>query len=295
MTMKTILVAKTGKTTYLAIADTEVQINKVARKLVAPHIMREKVKAFNVKEGKLTADEWFGLPCIGEDLSLITPYIEAAMLPLDHARIEELDLGQVRALALVTTDGVPRESTIIVSKVTKANVFDRKTLLEFGVHGVAVEERTRGIELPNEVHAYYKDGKLFFKSFAYFAALFAGAEKFYREATDEEVNKFCSLEMFLLGAEFDANTIGRRQRKQIALSLPLMPDFSDDDVRKDLANYARAYLPPEDIERMVHGDRFSLDTLKDLGHIFHLVFGDYYTHGLTGDKMIARRSEKLVG
>lgn len=293
--MKTILVAKTGKTTYLALGNTEEQIKKVGRKLVAPHILREKIKAFDVKEGKLTDDEWFALPVIGEDESLITPYIEAAMAPLDDKRIEELDLGQVRALALVTTDGVPRESTIIVSKVTKANIFDRKTLLEFGVHGVAVEERTRGIELPDEVHAYYKDGKLFFKSFAFFAALFPNGDKFYREATDEEVNKFCSLEMFLLGEEFDANTIGRRQRKQIALSLPLMPDFSDDEVRKDLANYAREYLMPEDIERMVHGDRFSIDTLKDLGFVFHLVFGDYYTHGLTGDKMIARRSEKLIG
>lgn len=293
--MKTILVAKTGKTTYLALGNTDEQIKKVARKLVAPRIDREKVKAFDVREGKLTDDEWFGLPVLGEDEILITPYIEAAMLPLDDKRIEELDLGQVRALALVTTDGVARESTIIISKVTKANIFDRKTLLEFGVHGIAVEERTRGIELPDEVHAYYKEGKLFFKSFAYFAALFPGADKFYREATDEEVNQFCSLEMFLLGEEFDANTIGRRQRKQIALSLPLMPDFSDDQVRKDLANYARDYLSPEDTERMVHGDRFSIDTLKDLGHIFHLVFGDYYTHGLTGEKMIARRSEKLVG
>jgi hypothetical protein len=293
--MKTILVAKTGKTTYLSLGDKEEQIHKVARKLVTPHILKEKVKAFDVKEGKLTEDEWFGLPVLGEDEQLITPYIEAALLPVDDKRIEELDLGQVRALALVTTDGVARESTIVVSKVTKANIFDRKTLLEFGVHGVSVEERTRGIELPNEVHAYYKDGKLFFKSFAYFAALFAGADKFYREATDDEVNKFCSLEMFLLGEEFDANTIGRRQRKQIALSLPLLPDFSDDDVRQNLANYAREYLMPEDVERMVHGDRFSIDTLKDLGYVFHLVFGDYYTHGLTGEKMIARRSEKLVG
>ncbi len=293
--MKTILVAKTGKTTYLSLGDKEEQITLIARKLAAPKIHRDKVKQFDVKEGKLTDEEWFGMPLVGNDTELVNPYVDAAMRPIDHARIEELDLSQIRALALVTTEGNVRESTIVVSKVTKANVFDRKTLLEFGVHGVAVEERTRGIELPEEVHAYFHEGKLFFKSFAYFASLFPNAERFYREATDEEVNKFCSLEMFLLGEEFDANTIGRRQRKQIALSLPLLPDFSDEVVRKDLAQYAREYLLPTDVERMVHGDRFSIDSLKDLGYVFHLVFGDYYTHGLTGEKMIARRSEKLIG
>lgn len=294
MAKNTVLVAKTGKTTYIPLTDKAEDIERITRKMQIPQIKPEHVKEFDVKEGKLTELEWFKLDLIGDDLNIVAPYVDAACEKIDEERISELDLGQVKALAIVETTGIPRESKIIVGKVGSGQRFDRKTLVEFGMHGVAVEERTRGVEIPPAAQAYFENGKIYFKGFNFLAALFGGVDKFYREATDEEVNQFCALPMFLLGEEFDANLIGKRQRKQIAITLPLAPDFDDAEIRQQFASYAKEYLPSADGERIVQGDRFALNSAGDLAHVFHLIYGDYFTNTITGEKMIAKRSEKLV-
>lgn len=294
MAKNTVLVAKTGKTTYLPLTDKEEDISLMRRKLKAPNIKNDQVKDFDIKEGVLTDSEWFRIELTGEDLNIIAPYVDAACAKIDGDRIGELDLSAIKALAIVETTGIPRESSVTIVKTSSAHRFDRKTLIEFGMNGVAVEERTRGVELPEQVQVFFEQGKLYFKSFAALSSVCFGVDKFYREATDEEVNTFCSLPLFLLGEEFDANLIGKRQRKQIALSLPTLPDVTDKDVRDQLAMYAKDYLSPIDAERMVKGDRIALESASDLAHVFHLLYGDYFTNNMTGEKMIAKRSEKLV-
>ncbi len=294
MAKNTVLVVKTGKTTYLPLTDKIEDIEIISRKLKLPQIKSENVKDFDIREGKLTEHEWFKIELIGDDLNIITPYIDAACLKIDEERISELDMAQVKAIAIVETTGIHRETRVVASCVGSGLRFDRKTLVEFGMHGVAVEERTRGVEIPQAAQVYFENGKIYFKGFNYLSSMFTGVDKFYREATDEEVNTFCNLPMFLLGEEFDANFIGKRQRKQIALSLPTIPDFTDETVRKQFAKYAKEYLSGEDSERMVKGDRFALNSPADLAHVFHLIYGDYYTNPLTGDKMLAKNSEKLT-
>lgn len=294
MAKNTVLVVKTGKTTYLPLTDKEEDIDLISRKLKLPQIKSENVKDFDVREGKLTELEWFKIELVGDDLNIVTPYIDAACQKIDEERIGDLDIAQIRGIAIVETTGIPRETKIVASTIGSGFRFDRKTITLFGLHGVNIEERTRGIEIPEVAHAFFENGKIYFKGFNFLSSLFSGVDKFYREATDEEVNTFCAMEMFLLGEEFDANLIGKRQRKQIALSLPIMPDFTDKKVREQFAEYAKEYLLGEDSERIVKGDRFSLNSPVDLALVFHIIYGDYYTNPLTGDKMIAKSSEKMT-
>jgi hypothetical protein len=293
MAKNTVLVIKTGKTTYLPLTDDIDQIEQIGRKLKLPQIKSEHVKEFNIKEDKLTELEWFKLELIGEDLNIIQPYIDAACEKIDNERISELDLKQIKGMAIVETTGLPRESKIIACCIGAGLRFDRKTLLEFGVNGVSVEERTKGIEIPEAVHVVFENGKLYFKGFNYLSSLFTGVDKYFREVTDGDVDSFCSLPMFLFGEEFDANLISKRQRKQISLSIPIIPDFNDGDIRKKFTNYAKDYLLTNDSERLVKGDRFAINSAVDLSLVFHLIYADYFTNEITGEKMIAKRSEKL--
>ncbi len=293
MAQNTVLVVKTGKTTYLPLSDNPEYIEQIKRKLKKPEVKSENVKNFDIKEGKLTELEWFKIDFSLDDYNIITPYIDAACEKIDNERISELDMSQIKGMAIVETNGIPRESKILASCVGAGYRFDRKTLVEFGVHGVSVEERTKGFEIPDDVHCFYENGKMFFKGFNYFSALFGQVDKFYREATDEDVNNFCSLPMFLFGEEFDANLIGKKQRKQIALSMQILPDFNDENIRKQFAKYAKEYLPDNESERMIKGDRFSIASHVDLAYVFHLIYADYFTNEITGEKMIAKRSEKL--
>lgn len=293
MAKNTVLVVKTGKTTFLPLTDNASDIEFVMRKFKLPQIKPENVKEFDVKQGKLSELEWFKIDLIGDDLNIAQPWIDAACEKIDHERISDLDISQVKGMAIVETTGLPRESRIIAGCVGSSLRFDRKTLVEFGVNGVKVEERTKGYEIPEQVHAIFENGKLFFKGFNYFSALFSGVDKFFREATDEDVNNFCNSPMFIFGEEFDPNLIGKKQRKQIALTLPIMPDFNDDEVRGQFAKYAVDYLPSEDTERIIKGDRFSIDSPADLAYVFHVIYADYFTNEITGEKMISKRSEKL--
>ncbi len=293
MAKNTVLVVKVGKTTFIPLTDKESDIEQVMRRMKIPEIKSENVKEFNIREGKLTELEWFKLDLTGDDLNIVLPYIDAACAKIDPERISDLDLSQVRGIAVVETTGLPRESKIIASCIGSNLRFDRKVLAGFGVNGVDVEERTRGIEIPEAVHIMYENGKLFFKGFNYFSSLFGGVDKFFREVTDDDVNTFCNSPMFLFGEEFDPNLIGKRQRKQITLALPILPDFTDDSIRKQFASYAKDYLSEEEGDRIVKDDRFAINSHIDLAYVFHLIYADYFTNQITGEKMIAKRSEKL--
>ncbi len=295
MAKNTVLIAKTGKTTYLPLTDKEEDIALLLRKVKAPQLKEGSTKSFDAKAGSLVGEEWFGIDLIGDDLQIIAPYVDAACTKIDPERIASVDMSAIKALAIVETTGLPRETTIHVIKTSSTQRYDRKTLIEFGVHGVTIEERTHGVEVGGVLHAYVHHGKLYFQNFNTASSLFFGIDKFFREATDEEVNEFCGLPLFLLGEEFDANLIGKRQRKQIALSLPLMPDLQNDHIRKQLTEYAKDYLPLQEGERIIQGEHFALNSPSDLAYIFHILYGDYFTNVITGEKMIAKRSEKLVG
>jgi hypothetical protein len=295
MAKNTVLIAKTGKTTYLPLTDKEEDIMLLLRKIKTPQLKDGHVKVFDAKADGLVGDEWFVLDLAGEDLQLIAPYVDAACEKINPERIASLDMSAVKAFAIVETTGIPRESTIRIIKTSSTHRYDRKTLVEFGVYGVTVEERTHGVEVGDSVHAYFHHGKLYFQNFNSASSLFFGIDKFFREATDDEVNEFCSLPLFLLGEEFDANLIGKRQRKQIAVSLAIMPDMKDVQIRQQLTEYAKDYLPPQDGERMIQGEHFALNSPADLAYVFHILYGDYFTNAITGEKMIAKRSEKLVG
>lgn len=290
---KTVLVAKTGKTTFLPLVDLTNEIAMIQRSFPMPVIETEHVKEFNLKEGKLPEDEWFALPIVGANEAFIAPWINAACEPIDAERVSDLDLGQIKGLALVTTSGIISESVVQMARVSKSLVFDRKVTLGFGVHGVSATEQTRGLELPKATHALYRDGKLYFKQFSVAAALVRGIETFFLEASNPEVNEFCDMEMFLIGEEFDPFTLSRAQRIRIAKTIPQLPDFSDKAVRKQITDYAKEYLVGSDAE-MVQGDRLMIRSPKDVNTILNVIFGDYYVNGITTEMMVAKKSERMI-
>jgi hypothetical protein len=289
----TVLVAKTGKTTFLPLTDNQNDIEAIKRVFAMPDIDQSQVKDFNLKEGKLVEAEWFSIPISGADESFIAPWVDAACEPIDAERVADLDLGQIKGLALVKTTGLISESVVQMARAGKSLAFDRKVSLGFDVRGVHTQEVTRGFELPKQTNALYRGGKLYFKQFSAAASLVRGIENFFLAASNPDVNEFCDKEMFLLGEDFDPATLNRSQRIRIAKSLPQMPDFSEESVRKQIAEYAKEYFVGSDAE-MVQGDRLQIRSAKDLNAVFHALFGDYYTNGITNEMMIAKKSEKML-
>lgn len=289
----TVLVAKTGKTTFLPLTDDAHDIEMIKRVFMMPEIDQSQVKEFNLKEGKLTDNEWFGIPILGADEAFVAPWIDAACEPIDKERIGDLDMGQIKGIALVTTTGLISESVVQMARAGKSLTFDRKVSLGFDVHGMKPQETTRGMDLPKQTHAIYRDGKLYFKQFSAAATLVRGIENFFLAASNPEVNEFCDKELFLLGEDFDPSLLNRSQRVRIAKSLPQLPDFSEESVRKQITDYAKEYLVGTDAD-MVQGDRIQIRSAKDLNNVFHTIFGDYYTNGITREMMIAKKAEKMM-
>lgn len=289
----TVLVAKTGKTTFLPLTDDIDEIEMIKRVFGMPEIEPDRVKEFNLKEGKLPDGEWFAIPINGADEAFIAPWVDAACESIDKERVADLDLGQIKGLALVKTTGLISESVVQMARAGKSLVFDRKVTLGFDVHGVKTQESTRGMELPKTTHALYRGGKLYFKQFSAAASLVRGLETFFFAASNPEVNEFCDKEMFLLGEDFDPATLNRGQRVRISKTIPQLPDFSEESVRKQITDYAREYFVGTEAD-MVQGDRLQIRSSKDLNAIFHVLFGDYFTNGITGEMTIAKKTEKMV-
>jgi len=248
-------------------------------------IQEDKAIEFDT-ERKIESDEWFYIQIDEKHQDMIAPFKNCSQNTADINPILASDYSEVEALFKINNEKEKYE--ILFQKITSSNRIESKRFLLLGDHPEIVEQKN-SIDFSGRIDAYYDgENKIYFKNFSTIRSLFDGIEDYYREATDEEVQKIIQNEML----DFRKNVkVGIRNRKRIAAILTDQNiNLDDKKFQNKIRKYAEKY--PEIRLENIKG-KYIIKNDKDLEMFLALVSGRYYTSELTGEKMEAKEVEKL--
>jgi len=252
-----------------------------------PQIQDDKIIEFEA-EKRIENDEWFYIIMNDEHREMITPYTNCSQNTADINTVLANDYLNIETIFRIDTEN--EEQKIIFQKITNSNRIKSKTFLSFGDHPEVIEQG-RSIDFSNRIDAYF-DGKnkIYFRNFSTIRSLFNGIEEYYKEATDDEVQKIIQNEMLQYAKDVN---VGIRNRKRIAA---ILADenikLNDSDFQNKIKQYANKY---QEIPLTTNEDgKYIINNDKDLGTFLALVSGRYYTSEITGEKMEAKETTKLT-
>lgn len=164
--------------------------------------------------------------------------------------------------------------------------FFKKSFLNFSDSSVCqINENQELITLTGKVDIYWNDAekRLYFHDFRIAKSILPEIDKFYRTASDIEINKFSQIDIL----DVSQNDYGSRARQKIASML-------DDNIFKDktvdeLREYAEKYNKSLNI---VDG-KIKLENNKDIELMYQVVNQLFYTTDLTNEKRRTNSSKPL--
>lgn len=135
----------------------------------------------------------------------------------------------------------------------------------------------------------YYDGanrRLYFKNFA-LASKFLNLDKYYREATDDDIETFLSTEQFVVIDR--AMTINKRNKKKIAQLLDegLLNNISVDELKQYSHEYGVALNFGEDNTKII------INNNDDIVNIYNLLKENYYSSYLHHEQYLSNSKKKL--
>ena len=130
---------------------------------------------------------------------------------------------------------------------------------------------------------YLKDrDTLYFASLSRITAIFKNIGNLYREATDEETQKFLNSEFICCSDSFDSSHVKTANRKRIALAMDTLNGYSDSDKRrifKYIAKYSNIYDSAHNI--------FNIGNEEELKHLLWGIEQRFYTTVVGNEKRAA--------
>lgn len=256
-----------------------------------PDIDMDKTLEFSTEnEGNIEEDEWFFIELDEEHKNMLLPYTENVNNTADMNPITAEDYMSVEAIYKIINDE-QKTIRIVFQKIMKSSKIENKHFLSFGEHPEICEQKN-SIEIANRQDAYFNGyNRIYFKKFSSIRSFFDGIEDYYREATNDEVQKIKKCELIEICNDIK---IGIRNLKKIATIL------NDENIKLDdkafqnkLKDYADKY--PEAGLKLNNNGKFDISNDKELGAFLSLASGRYYTSEMTGDKMEAHTTKKLKG
>lgn len=123
--------------------------------------------------------------------------IEAVTNPLGVERlVTDADENlNVRALFIPLMSG--NEDEIIFQRIPKRQILQSQQWTLVWDQDTFLPTKKPGVVVSEDIHAYYESGTLYFKSY-YWANQIFNLNKYYREATNDDIIEFCSFECFYI-------------------------------------------------------------------------------------------------
>lgn len=153
----------------------------------------EKYKANSVNfDGSYKPDEDESLKI--EHFDLPDEIKEAINNPLGVEKLIATDNDlNIRAVFLTLDDG--EEGRIVFQRTQKRQLLLGGRITLFWNKDTFISTKKPGIVITNSIDAYYENGTLYFKSY-YLANQILNLNKYYRQATDEDIRTFCQSSCF---------------------------------------------------------------------------------------------------
>lgn len=142
----------------------------------------------------------------------------------------------------------------------------------------------RGVAISKYADAVYIQGEdtLYFTSLSKIAPIFKGIGELYREATDEETQKFLSSEFICCSDNFDSSHVKTANRKRIAMAMDTLTGYNENE-KKKIFKYIGNY---SDIYDSVH-NIFNISNEEELKHLLWGIEQRFYTTVVGHEKRAA--------
>ena len=174
-------------------------------------------------------------------------------------------------------------------RILKHTVIKNKLFIHIG-EDVKLQEEKNAIEVSNIPDAVYSktEDRLYFRKLETISPIFRGIDELYREATEEEVEKFLENDFINLKENFSVDQVKKSNRKRIAIAMDTLKQF-DKNQKKRIFEYTNQYFP----DLKFNGDSFEISNEEDLKNLLYGIEQRFYTTPVTNEKRCASAVYKL--
>jgi hypothetical protein len=221
-------------------------------------------------------DEWYYIDSFREKpycIDLIRN--QNVFSSVDYVSLEKNEFGLLEYLCTYQ-DGI-----FFFQRVTPGKQIRKKAIV-FG-DACSYEDNHATISINHYADAIFNptQNRLYFRKLRFLTAIFEGIEDLYREATQEEVDEFLSLD-FVETVEYTSAYVKTNNRKRIAVALDTLKQYSQDE-RAKIFDYIKDYCPDLATD---HGT-FTISIEEDLKNLLFGIGQRFYTTPVGGEKRIA--------
>jgi len=204
----------------------------------------------------------------------------------------------------VTKNDLKKLETLYVFEGTKGNFHlyiqrvmpsarIEKTIISFNpdIKLAHIEKDRIYILICNKTYLYWNQAeqKIYFKKFSDLESVFPSFSKYYREATQEDIEKFKddTKYPFLNVQISDFTSLSKRRLQKIAKIVDEL-----DRVKENFEEYKSYALKYK--ENFIKNDKFEINSAKDIEHLAEVVFRKIYTTEAGEEEIRVANSYKII-
>ena len=178
-----------------------------------------------------------------EDFSAKPYCLEILKIKFSSANYDKLDRGEVQKIDFLCSF---QEDVVYFQNISKSNL-QPKSMVHIGNDYKFIEDGMV-ININKYADAIYdrNSDTLYFTSLSKITSIFKGIDQLYREATDEETQKFLCSDFICCSDTFDSSHVRKPNRKRIALAMDTLKGYSKSDkeaIFKYIGRYSNIYDP----------------------------------------------------
>lgn len=230
---------------------------------------------------KLEDDEWFHIPDFTS-----SPYcLELLKNDFISADYNQATAGQLKKIKYLCSYQIHDGGEYyFFQKILPSRVIEKKW---FKLSNTPTLEKDSSILVLNTIaDAIYKKSEnvLYFKNLATIAVIFKGISELYKEATQEETEEFLNKSFIAADEEFNADKVGKANRKRIALAMETLNNFSPVEMLQ-LNDYVKEYCA--NLTFNEDESNFVVKNETDLKDLLWGIEQRYYTTPIGEEKRVA--------
>ena len=223
----------------------------------------------------LEDDEWYKI----ENFSEMTYCLEILKSDFSSVNYDKLGKTECKNIDYLCSF---QENVYHFQNISRSNLLP-KNILHFGDDYKFVEESLI-INISKYADAvYFKNiDTLYFTSLSKITSIFKGIGELYREATEEETQKFLNSNFICCSESFDSSHVGTTNRKKIAMAIDTLNKYSESEKKKIfryIGRYCNIYNSTSNI--------FTIDNEYDLKLLLLAIEQRFYTTEVGNEKRAA--------
>lgn len=175
---------------------------------------------------------------------------------------------------------------------TTASLFVTRKMIVFGEVAELENGGRRLVVNSNPDAIYFKDiDTLVFRNLATISSIFKGIDELYKEATNEEVEKFLDESFIELANDYGVEKVSKPNRKRVALAMNTLAAMQADD-RDQMLTYIQSYCQ-ETLQFDVVNKKFEISSDDQLKLLLYGIEQRFYTTLIGNEKRLANSVQTL--